>query len=152
MRRLSSAQYSLALSITLLLFFCSDGETCAQPQDLKVEDYCRLTVSLMELSVREWNERVPVAEQNKGDRKKFQARLDVIAKKYQNLQNKSYHQFGAGRRAYLQYSASHAAEIESYLQDNPDVKGAIDSLKNQIDNLIQQFESAMPQRQEGGQQ
>jgi hypothetical protein len=152
MHRLSSAPYSLTLSFALLLFCCSDRATCAQTPDLKVKDYCRLTVSLMKLSVREWNERVPAAAQNQGDGKKLQAQLDKIAKKYGDLQNRSYRQFGTDQRAYLRYATNHTAEIESYLEENPNVKDAIAILKNQIDNFIQQFESAVSKRQEGGQQ
>lgn len=152
MRRLSVARCSLALSFALLLICCSDRATASQPPELKVKDYCRLTVSLMELSVREWNDRIPAAGQNITDRKKFQARLDEIAKKYADLQNTNYRQFGTDRRAYLLYAADHSAEIESYLENNASVKDAIDSLKNQINNLIQQFESAMSKRREGGQQ
>jgi hypothetical protein len=152
MRRLSSAQYSLTLIFVLLLLCCPVRRTSARTPDLKIEDYCHLTVTLMELSVSEWNERIPVAEQNKGDRKKFQARLDEIAKKYSDLQNESYRQFGTDHRAYLTYATAHAAEIESYLEDNPKLKDEIDSLKDRIDTLIHQFESITSSHREGERQ
>jgi FtsZ-binding cell division protein ZapB len=152
MRRLSSAQCSPALILVLLLFCCPLQQTSARTPDLKVEDYCRLTITLMELSVSEWRERIPAAEQNKSDRKKFQARLEEIAKKYSDLQNESYRQFGTDHRDYLTYTTAHAAEIESYLEDNPKIKDEIDSLKNQIDTLIGQFESITSSHREGERQ
>lgn len=114
-----------------------------------VEDYCRLTISLMQRSVEEWQERVPVADKTKTDRKKLASALQAVTKKYQDLRSEEYKQFGFDQKTYLHFATDHRTEIESYLEDNPEVKQAIDDLQKQIDRLIEQFESAASPRPEG---
>jgi len=120
-----------------------------QTRDLAVEDYCRLTISLMQRSVEEWQERVPIAQKSKNDRKKLEAALQTVTKKYQDQRSEEYKQFGFDQRAYLHYATDHKTEIESYLEENPEVQKAIDDLQKQINNLIEQFESAAAPHQEG---
>jgi len=96
----------------------------------------------MELSVQEWQERVPIAQRNKGDRRKLEAALKETTKKYEDRRGEAYQRFAVDQRTYLRYSSDHKTEIESYLEENPDVQSSINELKAQIDNLIQQFESA----------
>jgi hypothetical protein len=114
-----------------------------------VEDYCRLTISLMQRSVEEWQERLPVADKIKTDRKKLASALQAVTKKYQDLRSEEYKQFGFDQKTYLHYATDHKTEIENYLEDNPEVKQAIDDLQKQIDRLIEQFESAASPQPEG---
>jgi FtsZ-binding cell division protein ZapB len=138
-----------ALSFVLVLCFSLGSVVRGQSTELTVEDYCRLTISLMQLSVEEWQERVPVAEKIKTDRKKLETALQAVTKKYREQRTEKYQRFGMDQRAYLNFSTEHKTEIESYLEDNPEVQQAIDDLKKQIDNLIEQFESAATPRPEG---
>ena len=140
----------LFLSFALLLFGSMGSETKAQKSDITVEDYCRLTISLMELSLHEWQERVPVSAKVKGDRQKLETALKDAAKKYDDLRTAQYKQFGLDQKTYVHYATDHKAEIESYLEDNWEVKQAIEFLKMQIDDLIQQFEGNALDRPGGG--
>lgn len=149
-RIVGSPRRFLALAFVLLLICSFKAAVRAQTTDLTVEDYCRLTVSLMELSVQEWQERVPIAEKTKSDRKKLDAALQDVTKKYRDLRTGKYKQFGLDQSAYLHYTTDHKTEIEDYLGDNPEVQRSIDDLKQQIANLIQQFESAASPSREGG--
>jgi hypothetical protein len=128
----------------------TDGtEVARQARELTVEDYCRLTISLMQRSVEEWQERVPVAEKTRTDRKKLASALQAVTKKYQDQRTEEYQRFGFDLQTCLHYATDHKTEIEGYLEDNPEVQQAINDLKKQIDTLIQQFESAASPRQEG---
>jgi hypothetical protein len=130
----------------------ADGtEVARQARELTVEDYCRLTISLMQRSVEEWQERVPVAEKTKTDRKKLASALQAVTKKYQDQRTEEYQRFGFDLKTYLHYTTDHKTEIESFLEDNPDVQQSINDLQKQIDNLIQQFESAASPHPDGGQ-
>lgn len=140
----------LALAFVLLLLCSFKSVVRGQTTDLTVEDYCRLTVSLMELSVQEWQVRVPIAEKTKTDRKKLDAALQDVIKKYRDLRNEKFQQFGLDQSAYLHYTADHKTEIEDYLEDTPEVQRSMDDLKQQIDRLIEQFEAAASPHQEGG--
>ena len=127
----------------VLLLFCTFGsEVRAQSTELTVEDYCRLTISLMQVSVEEWQERVPVAEKIRADRRKLESGLEGVTKKFREQRTEKLKQFGISQQSYLNYSTEHKDEIESFLEDNPEVREAIDSLQKQIDKLIEQFESA----------
>lgn len=149
----------LGLSFVLLLLCCfasvvpgqtTDSSVVAPPAtNPTVENYCRLTISLMQRSVEEWQERVPAAERIKTDRKKLEAALQAVTKKYRDQRTEEYKQFGFDQKTYLHYATDHKTEIESYLEDNPELQQAIDGLKKQIDNLIEQFESAASPRPEG---
>jgi molecular chaperone DnaK (HSP70) len=151
-RTVGTPRRFLVLTFALLLVYSFAGVVRAQTKDLTVEDYCRLTVSLMELSVQEWQERIPVAEKTKSDRKKLEAALQDATKRYRDLRGEKYKEFGLDQSAYLHYATDHKTEIESYLEDNPDVQQAIDNLKKQIDKLIEQFEAAAPPQPKGGDQ
>lgn len=134
----------------VILLLCAVGSVVrGQSTDLTVENYCRLTVSLMQLSVEEWQERVPVAEKTKTDRKKLESALQTVTKKYREQRTETFQQFGIDQRAYLNYATDHKTEIESYLEENPEVQQTIEDLKTQINKLIEQFESAASPRQEG---
>lgn len=139
----------LGLGFVLLLVCTWGSEVRAQSIELTVEDYCRLTISLMQLSVEEWQERVPVAEKIKTDRRKLEAGLQGVTKKFGEQRTERLKQFGISQQAVLNYTTEHKAEIESYLEDNPEVREAIDALQKQIDKLIDQFESAASPRPEG---
>jgi hypothetical protein len=149
MYRLINIRWSIILSFLLLLSFESGVD--AKAEEIKVSDYCQLTQSRMELSIREWQERLAVAEQSKSDRKKMLAQLEEITKRYDVLQHDLQRQFGISAGDYLRYSSDHQAEIESYLDAHPDVKNGIKSLQERLKDLIDQFESAASAHQEGEQ-
>jgi len=135
----------------LLMCICASVAS-AQTKDVTVEDYCRMTISLMELSVQEWQERTPVAEKTKGSRQKLEAALKDVTSKYRDLRSEKFKEFGLNQSAYLHYATDHKIEIESYLEDNPEIKQAIDNLQEQINKLIEQFEGvAVPNAKGGGQ-
>ncbi len=142
----------LVLTLALLLLVSLASVARAQAKEISVEDYYRLTVSLMELSVQEWQERTPVAEKTKSDRKKLEAALQDVTKKYRDLRGEKFKQFGLDQSAYLHYTTDHKTEIDGYLEDNPEVQQAIDDLKKQINNLIEQFEAAAVPNAKGGDQ
>ena len=142
-------QRFLRLGFVVLLVCTFGNEARGQSTELTVEDYCRLTISLMQLSVEEWQERVPVAEKIKTDRRKLEVGLQGVTKKFGEQRTERLKEFGINQKAYLNYTTEHKSEIESYLEDNPEVREAIDALQKQIDKLIEQFESAASPRPEG---
>lgn len=148
MRNSLSLTMSKALILILLLCLCEPA--LGQKAEITVENYCHLTKSLMELSVREWRDRLGVAvEQSQATRKEMARSLEKITSRYRKPQNRLYKQYGIGRRSYLHYAGDHKAEIESYLEENPDVRGEIESIRGQINELIQRFETAVSNRREG---
>lgn len=147
----------------IVIFLLASGfaPVHAQNAELTVEDYCQLTRSLMELSVGEWQDRVsalgqvkggPVEVQSKGGNKELLGDLEKISSRHRRLRNQLYKEFKIGRRAYLSFASDHRVEIESYLEEHPEVRADIDSIKDRINRLIEQFESAMSARKEGAKQ
>jgi len=135
--------------VVLLVCTFGSSEARGQSAEMTVEDYCRLTISLMQLSVDEWQERVPVAERIKTDRRKLEAGLQSVTKKFGEQRTEKLKQFGISQQALLNYATEHKTEIESYLEDNPEVREAIEALQKQIDKLIDQFESLASPQPEG---
>lgn len=140
----------IAISL-LLLFSFSATLTFGQRDPITVEDYCRLTQSLMELSVREWQERLDLAARNKDDRKELSWKLEETTKRNKSLRDEIYSRYGMNLKDDLHYASDHRAEIDSYLEENPEISDSIASLKKRIADLIQQFEAAAKPPSEGAQ-
>jgi hypothetical protein len=150
MRRTKKIRLLPAISF-LLLFSFSAMATFGWQDDISVEDYCRLTQSLMELSVQEWQGRLDLATQSKNDRKGLSQKLEAVTKRSKPLRDEIYLHYGMSPKDELRYASDHRPEIESYLEENPEVRDSIDSLKKRIDDLIQRFEAAAPPPSEGAQ-
>jgi transposase len=110
-----------------------------------------MTQSLMELSVKEWEERAQAAAANKGDRKKLSAALEDVTKRYRPRREEIYGRYRMTPKEDLRYASDHQPEIADYLDEHADVRDAIDSLKARIDALIEQVESAAAPPAEGAQ-
>jgi hypothetical protein len=145
MRRLN--QTALLTTIILLLVFTSTP--ASQPAEPTVEEYLRLTQALMELSVQEWRERVEVANQTRDDRQKLAQKLEEVTDRHSSTRQETYRQHGMSAKAMLLYASKHASEIESYLEENPEMKSSIESLKERINALVQQFEGIVKPAEEG---
>jgi hypothetical protein len=143
------------LSTFLLLTMLLPGAAAAYapPADggLTVEDYCLMTQSLMELSVKEWEERAQAAAANKGDRKKLSAALEDVTKRYRPRREEVYGRYAMTPKEDLRYASDHQSEIADYLDEHTEVRDSLDSLKARIDALIDRVESAAPPSTEGGQ-
>jgi predicted metal-binding transcription factor (methanogenesis marker protein 9) len=129
------------LTIFLLILACLTAMGLSR-FEISTEEYCQLKQALMELSIQEWQERVEAANQNKDD-KKLAERLDEITERNRGLRDETYRRHGMSAREDLRYASTHAKEIESYLEKNPDVKNSIESLKERINSLVQQFEAVV---------
>lgn len=146
------------LSTLLLLLSLAHGAAVAarapRPDaGLSVEDYCLMTQSLMELSVKEWEERARVVTKNKNDRKKLAADLEDVTKRYRPQRETIYALYGMAPKEDLRFASEHQSEIADYLDEHTDIRDSLDSLKARIDALIEQVESAASAAPpEGGQQ
>jgi FMN phosphatase YigB (HAD superfamily) len=133
----------------MLLLLGPAAASPVQQSKITVEDYCRLTQSLLELSVREWEERADLAATHKSERKQLTTKLAAVTNRYRPLREESYNRYGLSLAADLRYASEHQSEIETYLDENPEVRDALDTLKQRINALIEQFESAAPPPAEG---
>ena len=148
MRRLHRTALLQTIIILLVLTF-TPASTPSQAAEPTIEEYLRLTHVLMELSIQDWRERVEVATQIKDDRQKLAQKLEEVTDRHSSTRQETYRQHGMSARAALLYASKHASEIESYLEENPDVKSSIESLKERINALVQQFEGIVKPAEEG---
>ena len=149
----NSSNVSRPKGLSLILLLLCFNPVRGQNSEFTTENYCQLTKSLMELSALEWRDRVKTAiDQKQSSSKEMVKSLEKLTSQYRKPQNRAYRQYGIGKRFYLRYGSDHKTEIESYLEDNQDVRGEIESIREQINGLIQQFESVMSNRKEGEQQ
>lgn len=134
---------ALVCSLLLLLGYAAVSRP-ARAGEIAVEDYVLMTQSLLELSVAEWEERAEVAAAHKGDRKALTAKLEAVAGRHKPRREEVYSRFGLSPGEDLRYATDHRAEIESYLEEHPDARDTLASLKGRIDALIEKVESAAP--------
>jgi len=163
-------------AMILPLLMVSVGSTTpAWNDEVTVEVYGQMTLKLMELSLQEWQERVSAIDQNTDgrkkrkliqkwrqnvtaadqdtdDRRKWTLKLEDITRRNQSRRDEVHRQYGMSAKDELRYVSEHASEIDSYLEDNPEVKESIQSLKRNINILIEQFEALVNPRGEGAPQ
>jgi predicted metal-binding transcription factor (methanogenesis marker protein 9) len=136
------------LTIFLLILACLTAMGLTR-FEISTEEYFQLKQALMELSIQEWQERVEAANQNEDDRRKLTERLDEITDRNRALRDEIYRRHGMSAREDLRYASTHAKEFESYLEENPEVKNSIESLKERLNSLVQQFEAAVKPAEKG---
>ena len=122
----------------------------AQSDEITVRDYCELTKVVMELSVLEWQDRLATAQAVGGEPKQVRERFESLGKQYSHYRSLLHGHFRIPFRTHLRYGADHKAEIRSFLQENAEIRQALESLKSRIDGLIQQLEAVMAAGRKGG--
>lgn len=141
----------ILLGLILLLGLASHQSVMAQSEvkPPTMEDYFQLTISMQELSVQEWTERLEIASNNKGSRLELADAFQTVLTKYQQRREQLMKDAGFGARLYLDYSSAYRAEMESYLEEHEEIQARVQALRSQINGLIQQVEAVASDR-EGG--
>jgi len=130
----------ILLTAALVAASSSTSPAVAQAADA-IDAHVALSVALLELSVDEWRERVAVpAAVNPADRGRAAA-LASIAKRFKAQRDRIYRKWGSTAAAEVVFSAKHAADIEDYLEVNPQIKGHIDVLSQTLRGLTDLEES-----------
>jgi hypothetical protein len=106
-----------------------------------LEQQVALSVQLLELSVAEWQERVAIAPADGTDGMARSQALAAVEKKYKSERARLHETYSISVTAHLTFFARHGADVEAYLEENPDVKARIDGLSQTLRNLITNEES-----------
>jgi chromosome segregation ATPase len=149
MRRIRKMPLLMLLGLLLLSYSPAALAGARAGDGLTVAGYVEMTQSLLELSLAEWQERIDAATRKKGDRKELLRALEDVSKRYRARREEVYGRYQMSPAADLRYASDHRAEIEGYLEENAELRDALDSLKARLEALIQQFESAMSGPTEG---
>jgi len=137
------------LFIGLLVSLCF--LTAAEPGDFTLDNYFQLTKVRLQAAAIEWQARIAAAQQAKGDRKMLLTRSNAISKEYAGYHRQFHAKFGTNPITYMRFGTEHAKEIDSYLEENPQVKQEIDSLRQTVEGLMQTFDSISAPMLAGGQ-
>jgi hypothetical protein len=106
-----------------------------------LEQHVELSVQLLELSVAEWQERVAIPPADGADAQARSQALAALEKKYKSERARLHQVYSISVTAHLTFFARHGADVEAYLEVNPDVKARIDALNQTLRNLITNEES-----------
>lgn len=106
-----------------------------------IDGQVALSIELLELSVGEWTERNAAAA-GEGDEAAKAAAMEAVKAKYGRERAERYRNYSTSAPEHLAFFAKHAAEVEEYLNDHPEIKGRIDELNQTLRNLIVAGESA----------
>ena len=98
-----------------------------------------LSVVLLELSVAEWGERNAVPSTDGANARSVA--LAAVEKKFKTERASLYQSYFTNAPEHLAFFAKHAAEVDEYLADHPDIKGRIDALSKTLRSLITSDES-----------
>lgn len=130
----------MRLSLISLLLSCAVCAPAAAAQTMSVEDYWRLTKARLDVSATEWQERLTAAQQANGSRDKLLADSAAITKKYAAAYSQVLADFGMTQEAYLHFPATAPVEVESYLEENAEVKIELDAVRQKIRSLMDAFD------------
>lgn len=134
----------LAMLVSAPFVVAADGA------NLSVGQYWELTKARLELAALEWRDRIASAEQAQGNRETLIANSGAIAAQYAIRHNQLLAKFGVSQQAYLHFATDHSREIESYLEENADLKRVLDNLRKNIQSLIQRLDSIVGPVMMGG--
>ena len=118
--------------------------------NLLVQEYCEMTLKITELAELEWKDRVLLAQSHDGSLKPLDLKLQALESQYGRLRSQLYAHYSMTLTGYLRYGASHQNAIKLYLEENAQVRGALDDANRRIESLRQQMESAMSARHAAG--
>jgi len=134
----------------LILSLCAFRPVAADEQPLPMADYCEVTKRVLLLSAVEWKERLAAAEVNQGDERSLWRALDTITSRHRSYRAKIYGQFGTSAGTVGRFSTDNKDEIRAYLDESPQIRNEIESARQTVTGLIDQFEALMA-RSRGGQ-
>lgn len=131
-------------TLAWLLLLCSPAAAIRQGAEMSVEEYCRMSKALLEVAVDEWSARIDAAEGHTGKREQLSKKLEGVTESYRARRGEVYRRHGMSTAADLRYARAHDEEIRSYLEENPEVRDAIESLRRRVGDLIERFEAVAP--------
>jgi hypothetical protein len=106
-----------------------------------LEQHVGLSVQLLELSVAEWRERTAIPPADSTDGPTRAAAMAVVEKKFKTERARLYLSYFTTASDHLAFFAKHAADVDEYLTDHPEIKSRIDALNVTLRNLINPEES-----------
>jgi hypothetical protein len=130
----ASLPFRAACSCAVLAVVLLAGADRAGAQTL--EEQVALSVELLELSVEEWRERNAVAAAEGADEASRAAALLAVEKTFRTARARLYERYVTTAADHLTFFARHAAEVDEYLADNPEIADRIDSLSRTLRTLI----------------
>lgn len=132
-----------------VLLLTAPGLAAADDRPLTMDAYCELTKRLYQLSELELKDRVAVAEELRGDKKRVQERFEALRQQYQGVRTKLYTNFETNSAAFGQFSHENRDSVAAHLEDHPTLRDEIEGLKNQIKALADRIESLLSQASGG---
>jgi hypothetical protein len=114
--------------------------------EFSVRDYCEVTLRAREIAELEWKDRISVAQLHQGPSAVLESKLRSLDPQYERLKGRLYAHYGTTFQDYLRYGASHRAAIRLYLEQDPDMRGALDASSRRVQSLRQHMESVMSAR------
>ena len=117
----------------------------AQPE-LSVQDYCEISLKVSQLTEAHWTDRISLAQRHQGPMKDLDKQLASADSRYDRLRTQIYAQYGTTFQDYLRYGASHHGAIQGYLENNPQVRSAIEHAQSRVHSLREQLDPVMSRK------
>lgn len=108
--------------------------------DLTPASYCQILKATLDLSAREWQERIAVLRQS-GSTAEKRARVSAIETRYASNRASLFVSAGTGRAAWMKFGSTNGKEIRAYLAKEHAVRAAVDDAQAKVTGLIAEAEA-----------
>ena len=110
--------------------------------ELSVESYCQLVIKSAQQEIENLNELIALAQQYSSDNSEAFLEQEAIKQEKFDKEKKSlFNSFDTTAEEYVTFIGENKETVEKYLNANPEIKQNIDGLSNQVNTLLDQYES-----------
>ena len=111
---------------------------------LTVEEYCQLKMEWLSYERQVWQNKIDLLNQYHSDPDMFLAKEAQLCNEEKSACEEFLKTYGTNSEEFhLVFPNEHGVEIDTYLENNPEIRDQIDSLSAQNDSLISQYEDLL---------
>lgn len=130
------------LGVIFVIFFFVLILAIPSHAELSVESYCQLVIKSAQMEIGNFNELIALAQQYSSDNSEaFLEQEAIKQEEFDKGKESLFNSFDTTAEEYVTFMGGNKETVEEYLNANPDIKQSIDDLTNQVNALLDQYES-----------
>ena len=106
--------------------------------EISTTSFCQLTISEMEQQISNYQELITLATQYEDDPETLALQEEALRIQFDREKEARYSSYGITAQEFALYMGKHAAEVNDYLEEHPDVKQQLDFLTIELGALAEE--------------
>lgn len=132
-KQIKTIYISLLLSIPILAFLISPNNSFAE---ISTENYCQLAIKSLEKIVPQTQTLISIVKQYQDDPTRMESLLDEKRNEFDSENESLYLSYGMTADEFVTYMNRNGKAVNEYLKSHPEIKGQIDALSSQLNELM----------------